>query len=184
MAGFKSNNNIPERDSTSNGNMSDVLGNKTDRAFSNADDDPSVIGHLVANYYHVHSPAKIYPRDAAPITITAGAGAYNEGTKTTILASDAAERPGYRFDIHWIIVGTISAQDDYILKIYIGEAGNEEFWGEAAFSRDSNQQRGSQFPIQGPPIPVNTRISASLMSGSGSDTCDIKIYTHIYSGVN
>ena len=43
--------------------------------------------------------------------------------------------------------------------------------------------RGSQFPIQGPPIPAGTRISLSLLSGTGGDTADCKIYTHEYPSV-
>jgi len=59
-------------------------------------------------------------------------------------------------------------------------AGVEVLWGEAAFNRDTNQVRGSQIPIQGAPVPSGTRISAALLSGTGSDTAAIKIYTHEY----
>ncbi|MBP7209565.1 MAG: hypothetical protein KBA02_00050 [Paludibacteraceae bacterium] len=173
--------NVPAQNGTDNTIIRDVIGNRTDRSFSNFIAYPSIIGHLMAAYNHVHSPSIVYPRNAAPIVVTAGAGAYTEGNKTEIIS--AANAPTNLFDIHWVIIGEISANDDYIVKIYTGGAGSEQFWGEASFTRDTNQVRGSSFPIQGPPIPAGTRISATLMSGTGGNNVEVKIYTHIYNGV-
>lgn len=169
------------QNSTGNTYLSDIIGNRTDTSFSNGTQTPSIIGHLTAAYNHIHSSSIIYPRDDDSVSITAASGSWNEGTKTEIVPASTIT---YLFDIHWIIVGTISAVDDYVVKLYTGDSGSEVFWGEAAFSRDSNQVRGSQFPVQGHPIPANTRISASLLSGSGNNTVDIKVYTHEYQPVN
>ena len=77
-------------------------------------------------------------------------------------------------------INTFSSAN-YVVKLYSGGAGSEVFWGECAFTRDTNQVRGSQVPIQGPPVPANTRISASLSSGADDgETVAIKVYTHEY----
>jgi hypothetical protein len=128
-------------------------------------------------YYHVHAPSIVYPRNAAPVTLTAGIGAYTEGVKVEIVAAGVTDKYA---DIHFIVLGNISANDDYVLKLYTGAVGQEVFWGETSFTRDTNQFKGSTTPIQGIPIPSGTRISASLMSGSGGNTVQIKIHTHGY----
>ena len=175
MAGFSLRNSVTSADSTNNISINDVIGNKSDTATGQGcNGNTSLMALNKLGFYHVHSSSVIYPRDAAPVTLTSGAGAYNEGTKVEVIPASTITDP---FDIHWIIAGEISAQDDYVVKLYTGGAGSEVFWGEAAFSRDSNQVRGSQFPVQGNVIPANTRISASLLSGTGSDTVEIKLYT-------
>ena len=170
-------NNIAAPDSVSNNTYRDVIGNKKDNTLSGpANDSLYGIAAFMA-YYHVHNPSLIYPRDASPITVTSGAGAWNEGSKVEIINNTVKTEA---FDIHFINLATISAVDDYVLKLYQGEAGSEVFWGECSFSRDTNQMRAAFVPIQGPPIAKNTRISATLLSGTGGDRADVKIYTHEY----
>jgi len=157
--------------------INQVIGNKADANLSGPGTDSlyGIAGFML--YHHVHSPSLVYPRDAAPITLTAGTGAYTEGAKTQIIA---AETKTNAFDIHYVILGAISAVDDYVVKIYQGAEGEEVFWGECSFFKDTNQVRGSDVPIQGPPIAAGTRISATLMSGTGDTTVNVKIYTHEY----
>jgi len=170
-------NNIAAPDSVSNNTYRDVIGNKKDNTLSGpANDSLYGIAAFMA-YYHVHNPSLIYPRDASPITVTSGAGAWNEGSKVEIINNTVKTEA---FDVHFINLATISAVDDYVLKLYQGEAGSEVFWGECSFSRDTNQMRAAFVPIQGPPMAKNTRVSASLLSGTGSDSADVKIYTHEY----
>lgn len=161
----------------SNSSINDVIGNKDDANLSGPGNDSlyGIAGFM--SYYHVHSPALIYPRDADPANVTAGVGAWTEGSKVEVIAENEKTEA---FDIHHAILGKISATDNYVLKIYSGNVGEEVFWGETAFSRDTYQQRGSSVPVQGPPIPKNTRVSISLLSGSGSDNVDVKLYTHEY----
>ena len=170
-------NNIAAPDSVSNNTYRDVIGNKKDNTLSGpANDSLYGIAAFMA-YYHVHNPSLIYPRDASPITVTSGAGAWNQGSKVEIINNTVKTEA---FDVHFINLATISAVDDYVLKLYQGEAGSEVFWGECSFSRDTNQMRAAFVPIQGPPMGENTRVSASLLSGTGSDSADVKIYTHEY----
>lgn len=132
------------------------------------------------SYYHVHSPSIVFPRDADPKTLAAvnDANTWSEGNKVEIIAAGAIADP---FDIHFVILGDISADGNYVVKLYTGPIGTPVFWGECAFARDTNQVRGSQIPIQGPPVPAGTRISASLLSGANNgETVEIKLYTHTY----
>jgi hypothetical protein len=162
---------------TANRTMSDVTGNKDDANLSGPGMDSlyGIAGFMA--YYHVHSPSKIYPELADPIVITAGAGAWNLGSLVEIIDNTVKTEA---FDIHFLNLGALSASDDYELRLYSGESGLEVLWGACSFSRDTNQMRAAFVPIQGAPIPKNTRISAALASGSGSNNVAAKIYTHEY----
>ena len=88
------------------------------------------------------------------------------------------------FNLSIIFIGAISANDDYVIQLGTGDGGSQEFWGEAAFTRDTNQMRVGHVPIQGPPIAAGTKLWARLASTSGgSRTVDIKVYTHQYPSV-
>ena len=162
---------------SANDAISDVIGNKDDNSLSLPGNDSLYGIAAFMAYHHVHDPSLVYPRDANPVNVVAGVGAWTEGAKTEIIAAGVK---AYFFDLHFIILGNISESDDYVLKIYTGDAGSEIFWGECAFTRDTNQVRGSQIPIQGSPIPANIRVSATLLSGIGSNNVDVKIYVHEY----
>jgi len=170
---------VPAPNSSDNNFIRDVLGNKSDKNLlgPGASSLYQLAGYMA--YYHVHNPSLVYPRDNDPELITAGLGAWTEGLKVEIIASGVKSNP---FDMHFVILGAISQVDDYVIKLYIGDSGQEVFWGECAYSRDTNQMRAAFVPIQGPPIAAGTRISASLLSGNGSNTTAIKIYTHEYPG--
>ena len=178
-----------EDNSSSNATIADVIGSKNDRSFSNEDpndSDPSVVGHLKAGYYHVHDAARVYPRtdDDTPLaflTVTGSATALTYGDWVEITGFDAKT---VMADVHFIFIGSISATDDYVLQLGIGASGAQVFWGECAFTRDTNQQRTGYAPIQGRPIPSSTKLWARLASTNGEGrTVDIKVYTHQYPSV-
>ena len=180
---------IPEANSDNNNSANDVLGNKSDRAFSNWNSDPphpSIIGHLTANYYHIHDASRVYPRtdDNTPLgflTVTGSASALTFGNWVEITGFDSKV---VMSDVHFIFIGAISANDDYTLQLGTGTSGSQEFWGECAFTRDTNQQRTGYCPIQGKPIPAGTKLWVRLASTSGGSlTVDIKVYTHQYPSV-
>jgi hypothetical protein len=168
---------VPSQNSSDNIIIRDVIGNKTDNSLSAPGSDSLYGVAAYMAYYHVHSPSLIYPRDAASVVITAGVGAWTEGSKVQIVAAGVTLKA---IDIHFINLGSISQVDEYVLKVYTGPALSEVFWSECSFSRDTNQMRAAYVPIQGPPIPAGTRISTTLMSGIGSNNCSAKIYTHEY----
>ena len=171
---------VPTADSSDNLLMRDVVGNKSDKSLSGPSSDSLYGIAAYMAYYHVHNPSLVYPRDADPATLTAvtGGETWSEGTKVEIIAQGEKSNA---FDIHFVILGEISTTGNYVVKIYTGEVASEVFWGECAFTRDTNQVRGSQVPIQGPPVAAGTRISASLLSGADDgETVKIKLYTHEY----
>lgn len=178
MAGFNKGQWLPTKDSSSNRNINQTIGNKEDNPFSDNQMNPSIVGHLKASYYHIHNASVVYPIQADPVQLTAGTGAWTEGVNTEIIA--ALAKNNFSFDIHHVILGDVSANDDYEVRLYTGNSGSEVLWGTCAFTRDSNQVKGSQIPIQGSPIPKGTRISATLSSRNGGNTANIKIYTHEY----
>ena len=173
-------------DSTANATIADVVGNKSDKSFSDGAANPSVIGHLMAGYNHVHDSSRVHPRTSddvplAAITVAGHATALTFGSWVEIIAANAIDE---LFDMHFVLLGSISAVDDYVLQLGYGASGSEVFWGECAFTRDTNQMRASWVPIQGPPVSANTRIAARLAStGGGADSADVKLYTHKYPNV-
>lgn len=177
---------VPTADSTENSTIGDVIGNKTDKAFSDGQEAPSVVGHLVAGYFHVHNPSRVYPRtdDDTPLgflTVTGAAGALTFGPWVEITGFDGKANMA---DVHFIFIGNISANDEYTMQLGTGAGGAQVFWGECAFTRDTNQMRAGYAPIQGSPIPAGTKLWARVAStGGGSDTVDIKVYTHEYPNV-
>ena len=172
---------VPSADNSDNSNFAEVIGNKTDRSFSDGTvgTDTSVMGHLRANYNHVHDSAKCYPVLADPVTIAASSNAWTDyGDYVEIIPVDTITSS---FDIHWVHTGEISATGNYVLELASGLAASEVTIGQIAFSRDSNQVQTASQPIQIPPQPTNTRISARLSSGNAqANTADIKVYYHNY----
>jgi len=158
-----------------------VVGELTDKSFSDSATNPTVIGHLRAGYYHVHDSAKVYPVGADPITVTTsnagGGSAWAHGTKVEIIPANTITT---KFDIHWVLISAISATDDYELKLWKGASG-ETLIATIAFVRNSNFSQEGNMPIQVSPIAANTRIMASIACGdSDGATCNIKLYYHTY----
>ena len=177
---------VPNDNSTDNITMADVVGSRADNSFSGWVSNPSIVGHLKAEYYHVHDSARVYPRTdddnpLAAITVTASATALTFGDWVEITNFDSK---ALLADVHHLYINTISAVDIYTIQLGTGASGSQVFWGESAFSRDTNQNRVAPVPIQGPPIPAGTKLWARLASeGGGGDSCKIKAYTHEYLGV-
>ena len=175
--------NIPEVDGSETNSVNAVIGTKEDSSFSDGMTYPSIIGHLVANYNHVHNGCRVYPRTdddtpLAPITVTSSASALTFGSWVEITNYDAKS---YLSDVHHIFIGNISGVDNYVIQLGTGTSGSQVFWGESAFFRDTNQNRVAPVNIQGPPIPAGTKLWARLASESANDyTCDIKVYSHEY----
>ena len=169
---------VPAQNSADNELIMDVIGNKTDESFSNSSSTPSVIGHLKASYYHVHSPAKVYPTLADAVTLTTSDAGWTLGTIVEIIPADTID---VKFDVHWVVVGAISAVDEYELVLYHGASESEEEIGRIVFNRSSNFSQEGNLPIQIAPQSANTRISAALACKSeNARTCTVKLYYHTY----
>lgn len=169
--------------STDNDTISDVVGNREDKSFSNvlgSGSAPSVIGHLRAGYFHIHSKAQVYPRLADAVSINneatgVAAGDWTEGDKQVIVPENAITSA---FDIHWVKIFTVSDNTEYVLSLYNGET----LIGEVGFARSAPFSAQSDEPIQIPPQPANSEITATLAakSGAATRTVTMKVYYHTY----
>ncbi len=172
----------PAQNSADNDYIQDVIGNKTDASFSNYQLHPSVIGHLKAGYFHVHAQAKLYPKLADAVTVTNEdvltdpAGAWTEGVKQEVIPTTAFDKP---FDIHWIKVFTMNANDEYVLTLYNSD---DVVLGEIGFSQITNQVRNTDAIIQIPPLPANSQVKATLAAkgGAAARNVTIKFFIHEY----
>ena len=164
---------VPTADSTDNTVMADVLGNKTDTHSGN-----SVYALLNKSSEHIHSRQYVYPTLADAITITTSAsnwtfGAWTEVIPVSTITSD--------FDIHWVVISDISANDEFEIQIGSGAGGSEAVVASTNFVRDTVQaQQGAQ-PVVMAIVAANTRIAVRLACKSGtSKTCNVKVNYHIY----
>jgi hypothetical protein len=169
---------VPAVNSGDNDLLRDVVGNKEDTSFSGGSHsgNPSVVGHLKAGYYHIHSSAKVTPSLANSIVLTSGA-AWTLGNKIEIIPAAGVGSMTKWFDIHWVVVHSISAIDEYELVLWAND--NTEI-GRICFVKTGAMAQEGNLPIQIPPQAPGTKISASIASKSGADTVSIKLYYHEY----
>lgn len=178
LTGLKRGLDVPDKNGTANESISEVIGNREDFSFSSGQDNPTVVGHLKAGYYHVHSKARVYPPLADAKTLTTSAAGWTYGTKIEIIPVDTITTA---FDIHWVVVSDISAVNEYELSLYSGAEGEETLMGTITFNRSSNFAQEGNLPIQVAPVSANTRVSAALACKSeNACTCDVKLYYHTY----
>jgi hypothetical protein len=140
----------------------------------------SIMAHLNTAYYHVHGSSFIYPKYAAPVTLTSSSGAWTTtGNIIEVIPANAITKA---FDLHWASLSTISADLDGIIDIYAGASGSEVMIGAVDVSRSTTQSRENAMPVQIPQQPANTRISCKFSdSTTNARTVRVKFYGHVYS---
>lgn len=164
---------VPSQDSADNNYIQDVVGNKTD-----THDGDSIYAMSDTLLDHVHSESKVYPTLANGVTVTGAAGAWTLGVFAEIFPASTITSD---FDIHFIGVEAISANDVYELVLYQGPVASEVEIGRVRFSKSTVQEGTQNQPFQTPIIAANERISAKVASaGGGSDTVTISIFYHTY----
>lgn len=171
---------VPRKNSSSNINIQDVVGNKTDDSFNLTSDTDimSLVGYLKGNYYHIHAPSKVYPDLADPVTLVTSTTSWEYGSIVEIVPANTISLP---FDIHWIYVSDLDTNAQYQLQLYSWDVGSEVVIWTIAFFRDGNFNMSWDIRVQIPPQSPDTRISAALTSNStNADTVDIKISYHEY----
>jgi len=143
--------------------------------------DNSLYAHLNTNYYHVHGEPWVYPKYAADVEITSAVGAYaTTGAITeiipadTLIALDTTLKP---FDIHWASTTNIPADGEYIIDIYKGESGSEEWISAYKVTRTSNFAQEIPIAVQIPQQLAGERISAKLTDSTSSSRA-VKIHFH------
>lgn len=126
---------------------------------------------------HTHNTQLVYPTLAAPVTLTAGAGAWNLGNYIEIIPSNLITVP---FDIHFINNGLMSDVTTCELHLFKGNLGNEVLIGKYRFVRLSNQTGAIPMHVITPLLPANTRISGKLASAVGNTTLAVSLSYHEY----
>ena len=165
---------VPAIDSPNNDFTHEVIGGKGDSHNGN-----SIYAISTTIEKHLHSPAMVYPELANPVQVTCGTAApWTLGTITEVIPASTIANA---IDIHWVHVSSISANGNYILKLYKGASGSEEEIASIPFSRNAVQSQIGSIPtitkIQAP----NERISAAVASSTGAaNTADIKLQYHPY----
>jgi hypothetical protein len=166
--------NIPSKNSLNNIVESDVIGNKTDDEIGD-----SIYSKLYIIGKHLHSKSKVYPTLASAKTINkvnTTSWGLDASTVEIIPANTITEI----FDIHYINIGSISANDEYEILLFEGTVGNEVEIARGSFDRTVTVSEGS-LPIQTDLIPANTRISAKLTSlGANARNISVKLHYHEY----
>jgi len=161
---------IPAVDSPNNNNFADVLGQKGD---GSSGDSLYSLAHILND--HVHSPCWVYPSLAPGTLITAGGGAWNLGAFAQVIPAAAKNQP---FDIHYISVEQISANDVYELVLYYGPTDLE--CGRVRFTKNAVQDGTMNVPMQTPVLPADSRIRAKIASGAGGNNVNISLFGHSY----
>ena len=169
MSGFQYANDmsVPAADSIDNMDSSDVLGSKLD-----GHDGDSALALLHTLNEHAHGGSKVYPTLATPENVVAGAawvlGAFKEIVPVGGITED--------FDIHYVSIEGISANDTYELVLYAVEVEI----GRVRFVKNAGIAPTINIPIQAPIIPANTQIKAKLASLTGGSDVDISLFYHEY----
>jgi hypothetical protein len=164
----------PATNSAANLITRDVIGSKADDEGGN-----SLYSMAYRNEAHNHSIQKCYPTLADGITLTAGAAAWGLAAAfTEIIPVNTIVNP---YDLHFLNIGAVSANDSYEVYFYSGLAGSEVFICSARFVRQVAQSETAPTPLQTIMLPANTRITAKLASqAGGGNTAVVSVFYHEY----
>lgn len=125
---------------------------------------------------HFHSASKVYPTLAAGVTVNGGAGAWVLGAATVIVPINTIHS---QFDIHYINIGLVSANDTYELVLFTDAACTVEI-GRIRFTKTTVQSSTSSTPMMTPILAADTGIWAKVASSSGNDNIVMSVFYHTY----
>lgn len=168
----------PAANSAANAQIADVIGSKIDTVAG--DSIIALLKQLIATNHileeHIHSASKVYPTLAAGVTVNGGVGAWQLGNATVLVPVNTITDD---FDIHYLSVGNVSANDTYELVLYSDAAATVEV-GRVRFTRTAVQSSTSSTPMMTPILAANTGIWAKVASASGGDNIVVGIFYHVY----
>ncbi len=158
---------VPAIDSTLNTSIEQVVGNKND-----THDGDSLAAKLHIFDEHIHNQSRVYPTLANGVVVTAG-GAWGLGGFTEIVPVSTI---GLDFDIHYISIEALSANETYELVLY---AATTEI-GRVRVIKNAVQDGTMNVPFQCDILPAGTQIQAKLATAGGGDSATISIFYHYY----
>jgi hypothetical protein len=136
----------------------------------------SLFGLLAGLDDHNHKRSYVYPSGVAPVTVTAGAGAYVAGNYAEIVPANTITK---RFCLNYISIENISANGSYEITLY---SGTTEI-GSSRFTKNAQQDGTMNVPIQTDLIDANSQVQAKLMSSAGGgDTANVSLFYHLFNG--
>ena len=160
---------IQDVNSVKNRNIRDVIGQKNDTHSGN-----SIYSISDRLDDHVHTAQAPYPTLADSVTVTSSASAWTLGSFVEIVPVNTIIGD---FDIHFIILSSISANDEYELVLYAGTT----LITCIAFVKSAAGEPSIPLTTQSPINPANTQIQAKLASKAAlARTVDVKILYHLY----
>ena len=110
------------------------------------------------------------------IAIAGGVGAWTLGNAVQVVPINTIDAI---FDIHYVEVEVVSANDIYELVLFSDALCTVEL-GRIRTSKLSNQTGTPNAPFMMPIIAANSGIWAKLASQTGSDTLTISVFYHTY----
>ena len=159
--------------STSNTNISDVIGNKSDDEFGT-----SIAGKVNGLFEHSHMASKCYPTMASGVTVTKGVGSWVLGAFAVVVPANTITSP---FDIHGINFDDITAAGVYELVLYAGPDGSEVEIGRTRCTRTGTTAIATESPFMTVVNLANVQIKAKCAaSQAGAGTVVISIRYHHY----
>ena len=163
-----------------NARVEDAVGSRTDKSFSNFElgFNPTILGHLRANYYHAHGNSFTIP-DNEPVLVTPGNGAYVYGAPA--LVGTYASKV---FDVHWVSIMDIGNNGYY--NVQLCNVDGTVIYGKTSASRTNNFTQEGNVPIQVSPIPAGTNIYArvGVSTGNIAHTVRVKLFCHPYNDIS
>lgn len=129
---------------------------------------------------HFHSAQKTYPDLADPVSIvsTNGVGTWTLGADTEIVPISTITE---EYDLHHIVISSISANEDFQLNLYSGADGAGTLICSVSFSRVDAFTRSFDMPVMTDILPANTRVYGKLADGDDAGiTVLIKVLYHTY----
>lgn len=122
--------------------------------------------------HHTHGEQKVYPVLADPVTVTASAAGWTLGNFTEIIPADVITNP---YHIHFVVLSSISANDEYELYLYAGTT----LISTIAFVKSAAGEPNDAVPFSSPHVVANGQVQAKLACKSANArTVDIKVFYH------
>jgi hypothetical protein len=147
-------------------------------SFGNANN--AEVVHLI--FEHLHAKLQIYPSLTSGVNVIAGSVSWTLTSSgfTTVIASNTVSED---FDIHYIQVDSLSADNNLELVLYSGTAGAEVEIGRCALTRATVFADRPAAPFMCPIQTANSRISAKLAASAATSPAtniNIKLFYHTY----
>jgi len=163
---------VPGVDSTDDTYLSDTIGNKND---THDGDSIYALAHTIVE--HIHGVQSVYPTLADGVTLTTGAGDWEQGAFTEIVPANAITSD---FDIHEIVIEAANTADKtYELHLYAG--AGDTLIGKVRFAAGAVRGGVPNVNEQMGIIAANSRIRGKLaIQDGGSKTAALSARYHTY----